>query len=159
MRPRRIKPNSLWTLPIILTVLALLSLSRSGMPALLALGAYVVALGGGFAFGWFSTQHSELNLDPATGTITNKPTPLGTLLTAAVFVARFAVEYLVKGTPGGPPMPHIAPQQAASAIWLANAGLFFVAARMIGRAWHLWIRTRPLLAQLEAHRAAQAPPQ
>jgi hypothetical protein len=152
-KPRRIKPNALWTTPIILTVLALLSLSHSGMPAALSLGAYVIAIAGGFAFGWFSTQHAELSLDPATGTITSKPTPLGTLLTAAVFVARFAVEYLVKGTPGGPPMPHIAPQHAASAIWLANAGLLFVAARMVGRAWHMWIRTRPLVAQLDAHRA------
>jgi hypothetical protein len=156
MRPRRIKPNSLWSFPFVLTVLALLSLSRSGMPALLALGAYVIAVAGGFAFGWYSTQHAELSLDPATGTISSKPTPLGTLLTAAVFVARFAVEYLVKGTPGGP-LPHIAPQHAANAIWLANAGLLFVASRLIGRAWHMWIRTRPLVAQLEAHRAA--PPQ
>ena len=158
LKPRRIKPGGLWTFPVILTLLALLSLSRSGMPALLALGAYTIALAGGFALGWFTAQHVELTLDPETGTIMSKPTPFGSALTAAVFLARFAVEYVVNGTPGGPPGGHVAPQQAASLVWLANAGLLFVAARMIGRAWHMWIRTRPLVAQLEQHKAAQSPP-
>ncbi len=139
----------------ILTILALLSLSKSGMPELLALGAYAVAIAGGLALGWFTTQHVELTLDPKSGTIMSKPTPFGSLLTAGVFAARFGIEYLVNGVPGGEtPGGQVAPHHAAHLLWLANAGLLFVAARMIGRAWHMWIRTRPLVEQLAAHKAA-----
>jgi hypothetical protein len=153
LKPRRIKANGLWTFPIILTILALLSLSKSGMPAPLALGAYVVALVGGLALGWYTTQHIELTLDPKTGTIMSQQTLAGTLLTAGVFALRFAVEYLVEGTPGGAG-GHVSAHHAAGLVWLSNAALLFVAARMLGRAWHLWIRTRPLLEQIEQHKAA-----
>ena len=155
LRPRRVKPNGLWTFPVVLTVLALLSLSHSGVPALLAVAGYATAVVGGFALGWFTAQHVELTLDPASGTVMSKPTPFGSALTALVFIGRFAIEYFVKGTPGGPPGAHIAPEHAANLIWLANAGLLFVAARMIGRAWHMWIRTRPLLAQIAAPKATE----
>lgn len=154
LKPRRIKANSLWTFPIVLTILALLSLSKSGMPAPLAIGAYVVALAGGLALGWYTTQHLELTLDPKTGTIMSQQTTAGTLLTAAVFALRFGVEYLVEGAPGGAGGGHVSAHHAAGLVWLSNAALLFVAARMLGRAWHLWIRTRPLLEQIEQHKAA-----
>jgi len=157
LNPRRIKVNALWTFPVFLTILAVLSLSKSGMPAPLALGAYAIAIAAGFGLGWFTTKHTELTLDPKTGTIMSQQTVWGTLLTASVFVLRFGVEYLVEGVPGGGPSRHLSPHHASGLVWLADAGLLFVAARMIGRAWHLWIRTRPLLEQLKQHRLADSP--
>src|ERR1700761_1497824 len=154
LKPRRIKPNGLWTFPVILTLLALLSLSKSGMPVPLALGAYVLAVVAGLALGWYTTAHLELTLDPKAGTIMSQQTLPGTLLTAAVFALRFGVEYLVEGTPGGAAGGHVTGQHAASLVWISNAALLFVAARMLGRAWHLWIRTRPLLEQIALHKAA-----
>jgi hypothetical protein len=86
----------------------------------------------------------------------SKPTQFGTLLTAAVFIARFAIEYIVNGGPGGAPPTHTI-KHAGTLLWLADAGLLFVAARMLAQAAHMWLRIRPLIAQ---HKAAQisAPP-
>jgi hypothetical protein len=87
----------------------------------------------------------------------SKPTQFGTLLTAAVFIARFAIEFIVNGGPGGAPPTHVI-KHAGTLLWLADAGLFFVAARMLAQAAHMWLRIRPLIAQ---HKAAQisTPPQ
>ena len=112
----------------------------------------------GAALGWFTTQHVELTLDDATGTIMSKPTRFGTYLTAAVFILRFAVEFMVNGGPGGasgpPHMPARVVQHAGTLLWLADAGLLFVAARMLAQSAHMWLRIRPLLAR---HKAAQLP--
>ncbi|HXC55476.1 MAG TPA: hypothetical protein VNU97_09285 [Rhizomicrobium sp.] len=154
MRPTRIKPDRLWIYPGIITLLALAALSRGKLPGLEGIAIFVAAVLGGGALGWFTTQHVELTLDDKTGTIMSQPTPFGTLLTGAVFAARFILEYLVNGGPGGGAPAAL--KHGDLYVWLADAGLLFVAARGLTRAWHMWARTRPLLAQ---HKAAQLPPQ
>jgi hypothetical protein len=151
-RPRRVKPNGLWIYPIVITVLAGLALSRGQAPSLEAYLYFTIALIAGGALGWFTTQHVELTLDDATGTIMSKPTRFGTILTAAVFIARFAIEFVVNGGPGGAPPTHAPLKHAGTLLWLADAGLLFVAARMLAQAAHMWLRIRPLIAQ---HKAAQ----
>jgi hypothetical protein len=151
--PRRIRPGALWIYPLVITLLALSTFSR-GMPHdLLAIAIYGVALVGGAALGWFTTQHVELTLDEKTGTIMSQPTLFGTLLTAAVFAVRFGLEYLVNGGPGqGAPHAHISPERAASLLLFADAAMLFIAGRSLAQAGHMWLRTRPLVAQ---RRAAQ----
>lgn len=155
-KPRRVKANRLWVYPVLITAMAGLVLWRSGAPGVEAVAIYAAAVVLGGALGWFTTQHLELTLDD-NGTIMSKPTPIGTLLTAAVFVARFAAEfYMNGGAPRpGPNPPNLHPTAQGLVLWLTNAGLLFVAARLIAQAWHMWLRTRPLLAQ---HAAAQPPP-
>lgn len=153
-KPRRVKPNGLWIYPIVITVLACLALSQGKAPALEAYVYFAVAIAAGGALGWFTTQHVELTLDQATGTIMSKPTQFGTYLTAAVFVLRFAAEFLVNGGPGGG-APRVNGHQAGTLLWLADAGLLFVAARMLAQSAHMWLRIRPLLAE---HKASQTLP-
>jgi hypothetical protein len=154
-KPRRVKVNSLWRFPIIITVLCVATFAGKPMPGLLSLAMFAVAIPAGAAVGWFSAQHVELTLDSTTGTIMSKPTAFGTALTAAAFVARFAVEYLMKGGIGnGAPSPPFAIHYAPAWVGAADALLLFVAARGLASAWHMWIRTRPLLEQ---HKAAQLP--
>ncbi len=153
-RPRRVKPNGLWIYPLVITVLAGLALGHGQTPTLEACLYFAIAIVAGAALGWFTTQHVELTLDDATGTIMSKPTQFGTILTAAVFVARFAIEFIVDGGPGGAPPMHAPIKHAGTLLWLADAGLLFVAARMLAQAAHMWLRIRPLLAQ---HKAAQIP--
>ena len=141
---RRVKVNALWRFPIIIAALCVTSLANGKMPGLLALAMYAAAVPAGALLGWFTAQHVELTLDETTGTITSKPTPFGTAITAGAFLARFAVDYFVKG--GSPGHPSVV------LVGAANAALLFVAARGLAGAWHMWIRTRPLIAQ---HKAAQ----
>ncbi|MGZ5935959.1 MAG: hypothetical protein ACXWLK_01045 [Rhizomicrobium sp.] len=146
-KPRRVKVNSLWRFPVIITLLALFSLVGSAPPGLLAIVMYVVAAPAGAALGWFSAQHVELTLDDKTGTIMSKPTVFGTALTAGAFVARFLADTLMKSGGGLIPGHH-----AIVIAGAADAALIFVAARGLAGAYHMWIRTRPLMEQ---HKAAQ----
>jgi hypothetical protein len=152
-RPRRVRPNGLWIYPLVICLMAFAALSQSHAPSLLGDGLLVLAFVAGAALGWFTTQHVELTLDEATGTIMSKPTQFGTILTAAVFVARFAVEYIVNGNPNGLPSRHaLEARHAENLLLFANAGLLFVAGRILLQAAHMWLRVRPLVAQ---HKASQ----
>jgi hypothetical protein len=146
-KPRRVKVNSLWRYPAIITLLALFSLAGSAPPGLLAIAMYVFAVPGGAALGWFSAQHVELTLDDKTGTIMSKPTVWGTAMTAGAFVARFLADTWMKSGSGALPGHH-----GIAIAGAADAALIFVAARGLAGAYHMWIRTRPLLEQ---HKAAQ----
>jgi len=152
-KPRRVKVNSLWRYPIIITVLCVSTLLGKPFPGLLPLAMFAAAVPAGAAVGWFGAQHVELTLDSVTGTIMSKPTTFGTLLTAGAFIVRFAVEYVMKGGLGSAsPSPLLAVHHATTWVGAADALLLFVAARGLAGAWHMWIRTRPLLEQ---HKAAQ----
>jgi hypothetical protein len=146
-KPRRVKVNSLWRYPAIITLLALFSLAGSAPPGLLGIAMYVVAVPAGAALGWFSAQHVELTLDDKTGTISSKPTVWGTAMTAGAFVARYLADTWMKSGSGALPGHH-----GIAIAGAADAALIFVAARGLASAYHMWIRTRPLLEQ---HKAAQ----
>jgi hypothetical protein len=155
IRPQRVKVNRLWLFPAILTFLAVTSLSHSGFPPFIAILAYAGAFAAGAAVGWTGTQHVELTLDDKTGTIMSKPTPMGTAVTAAVFLARFGLDTLTGAKPGPGGLSGwkaYAVAHGASIALITNASLLFVCGRAIGRAAHMYIRTQPLLEQ---HRAAQ----
>ena len=42
------------------------------------------------------------------------------------------------------------PTQIGTLLWIADAGLIFVAARVMAQAAHMWLRIRPLLAEHKA---------
>jgi hypothetical protein len=152
-KPRRVKVATLWRFPVLISILALLTLANSAAPGLLTVAMYTAGLVAGSAVGWFSAQHVELTLDSNTGTIMSKPTALGTAMTAGAFVARFAVDYVMKGgLDGDARTPAFAMHHATSIVGFTDALLLFVAARSLFGAWHMWIRTRPLIEQ---HKAAQ----
>src|ERR1044071_10391051 len=62
-KPRRVKVATLWRFPILISLLALVTLTGSTVPGILTLAMYVAGLGAGTAVGWFSAQHVELTLD------------------------------------------------------------------------------------------------
>jgi len=152
-KPRRVKVATLWRFPILISLLALVTLAGSTVPGILTLAMYVAGLGAGTAVGWFSAQHVELTLDSKTGTIMSKPTVFGTMMTAGAFIVRFAVDYVMKGgLDGDARTPAFAMHHATSIVRFTDALLLFVAARSLAGAWHMWIRTRPMIEQ---HKAAQ----
>ena len=152
-KPQRVKPGRLWIYPGIITLLALSAIWRGKPPSLLEIAVYAAALAAGGVLGWFTTQHVELTLDDETGTVMSQPTWFGTAMTATVFAARFALEFLTTGGDGGG-LKAMAQQHGASLVLIANAGLLFVAARGLSRAWHMVARINPLLEQ---HKAKNLP--
>jgi hypothetical protein len=150
LRPRRIKPYRLWTFPAIITFLALATIWRGKVPGVEALAIFAVAAASGAALGWFTAQHVELTLDPKTQTIMSKPTMFGTAVTAAVFAVRALADYWHGGHGGLSSMLPANIVHSELFLWLTDAGLLFVAARGLTGASHMWIRTRPLLAQQPA---------
>ncbi|MBL6852207.1 MAG: hypothetical protein ISS15_17240 [Alphaproteobacteria bacterium] len=160
LKPRRVKVNSLWRTPIIYGVLAFLTLSRSHAPSLVALSSYALATVAGGALGWFTAQHAELTLDKENGTIMSQPTRIGTAITAAAFILKFAIDFYMNGAPGnGAPNLHpFAIRHAAGINVFGNALLLLAVARTFGNTAHMWIRTRPLVELLAKHRANSTPP-
>jgi len=154
MKPQRIKPDRLWIFPGIITILALTTIWRGQVPGFGELAIYIAAALVGGVMGWFTTRHIELTLDEKTGTVMSQPTFFATATTAAVFLARFALDYF-SGAHSGGAMKAMAVQHGASLALITNAGLLFVAARGLSRAWHMVIRIHPLLEQ---HKASQLPP-
>jgi hypothetical protein len=146
-KPRRVKVNSLFRFPVIVTVMALLALYGQAPKNILAIAMYVAAVPSGAMLGWFSARHVELTLDDKTGTIMSQPSFWGTAMTAGAFVARSLADYVMKGAGGTLPVHH-----AITIAGATDAALLFVAARGLASAYHMWVRTRPLLEQ---HRAAK----
>jgi hypothetical protein len=155
LKPRRIKPDRLWTFPAIITLLALATIWRGKVPGAEALAIFAAAMAAGAVLGWFTAQHVELTLDPKTQTIMSKPTPFGTAITAAVFAVRALADYWHGGHGGLSSMLPATIVHSELFLWLTDASLLFVAARGMTRAWHMWVRTRPLLAP----QPATAPPE
>ena len=146
-KPRRVKLNSLFRFPAIIAVMAALALYGHAPKNLLAIAMYFVAVPAGVVLGWFSARHVELTLDDKTGTIMSQPTFWGTAMTAGAFVDRSLADYAMKGAGGLIPGHHEMTISGAT-----DAALLFVAARGLASAYHMWVRTRPILEQ---HRAAQ----
>src|ERR1043165_103157 len=131
-KPRGGKVATLWRFPILISLLALVTLAGSTVPGILTLAMYVAGLGAGTAVGWFSAQHVELTLDSKTGTIMSKPTVFGTMMTAGAFIVRFAVDYVMKGgLDGDARTPAFAMHHATSIVGFTDALLLFVAARSL----------------------------
>jgi energy-coupling factor transporter transmembrane protein EcfT len=139
-RQSRVRPGALFVYPLIICLLIAATFVHQKMPTPEMMAVLAVAALVGLGLGWFTTAQLQLSVDAKSGTILSKPTPIGTAITAAVFALRFAVDYMMRADAGG------AHAHDPLLLAAANAGLMFVAGRLIGRAVHLWIRTRPLLA-------------
>ena len=140
-RQSRVRPGALFIYPLVICLLIAASFLHQKMPTPQVMTVLAAAALCGLALGWITTAHLQLSVDPKSGTILSKPTPIGTAITAAVFALRFAVDYMMHADAGG------AHAHDPLLLAIANAGLMFVAGRLIGRSVHLWIRTRPLLAE------------
>jgi hypothetical protein len=152
--PRKVKPIRLFITPALLGAVALLTLSRTGLPSLLWAAIDIVAAVLGAGVGYLSARHREFALDTDTGEIMGRATPLGTIIFAALFAVRFGLKLVFPQLNGGQayttPGAHLHP--AASAIGWADAGLVFSTALLLSMAATTWLRTRHLMAEQRARK-------
>ncbi len=150
MSTRKVRVNLMWIRPAVLLVLAGVTLAASPMPGPIALAAFVAAAVVGAGFGYLRARHLELSVDPATGTVTSKSTPIGTILIVGLVVLRLGLKYAFPEM-GAQPGGHLAAQ---AVVWTEGA-LIFSVAMVAAQAVMTWQRTQPLLAE---HAARSLPP-
>jgi hypothetical protein len=128
------------------TALATSPLPNLTGSALLALAAVV-----GIGVGYFLARHQAFTLDPATGVITSKTSPLGVVLFVGLFAARYVFRMLMTG---GQAPGKLAAHSTQIALY-TDVGLLFLLGMVCAQAWEIWRRVKPLLAEHAARRTAE----
>ena len=149
--PKRVKASRLYVLPSLLAIGVGFTLAQSGFPPVVWLLGYVLAavLGGGV--GYLTARHREFTLDPETGEISSRATPIGTIIFAILFAARFGLKMLFPELNGsGFSAPAASGHPAQHLIGWTDAGLIFSTAMVMGTAATTWLRTRPLVASRQS---------
>jgi hypothetical protein len=147
--PRNVSPSRMFIIPLIFGVGTVATIAYSPVPGLFWIVGYAVALALGAGVGFLTTHHQEFAVDPETGKLTARATPIGTILVLGLFAARYAVKFIA---------PHADPQThhpSADVLAWTDAGLIFATAMIAARAVTTWVHTKPLL---DAHKAANLPP-
>lgn len=166
-KPSKVKTNRLFVLPVIVIIATVATLSSAPLPRpwLLWIPIDVTALIAGLVVGFLSAHHQAFSLDYDTGTITSKATPLGTILVAVLFAARFGLKFILPGVNGSPfsaasympdsPIPSAPHSGPASIMGWTDAGIIFSAAMLFARAFTTWLRAQPLIAAHKDHVATK----
>src|ERR1051325_9572029 len=149
-KPRKVKPNRLFVLPVVLTLAVIFTLTETSAPGSLWIAIYLVAACMGAGVGYLNGRHRDFTLDAENGEIMSRATPIGTIIFGALFAVRFGLKLVFPqlnggGTPYGPPPPNLHP--AASVIGWTDAGLVFSTALLLATAATTWWRTRHLIAE------------
>lgn len=134
-QPQRVKMARLWILPAILVVAMVLSMANEPVPGMLAVGAFLVAAAAGAALGWFRVHTLEFSIDPETGAISTKSTPVGAFLLVGLLGFRYALKYVLH-------------EQGVSGVNLVrwtDGAMIFTVSMLIAQSTHTWVRARKLL--------------
>jgi hypothetical protein len=147
-KPQRIRPGRLWIQPGYLGIGTLAALSSAHDPGVLGILLFMVGAAAGIGAGYMRALHQEFSIDPETGNVMAKGTPIAALLFIGVFVARFGLSYLMKQGAN-------VPAHSGQFLVYADAMLIFAFAMSAASAWEIWRRTRPLIAE---HKSSNGPP-
>jgi hypothetical protein len=138
---RPLKPNRLWVRPAMLAVFALLAFIHPASITPLSLAIFVLCATAGIGLGYLSARHQQLTLDPATGAITSKMSPVGMALFLAIFASRYIVRLVVEG--GQPPQAFQHP--SSGVLTYTDAALLFALGLVAAQSWEIWRRARALM--------------
>ena len=152
MKGRPVKPSRLWIRPVLIAVFMAVALATSPLPNPIGLALFALAAAIGVGLGYLLARHQAFTLDPATGIITSKTSPFGVIL----FVALFAVRYVLRMVLNGGQVPDKLAAHSAQIALYTDVGLLFLLGLVCAQAWEIWRRTRPLVAEHAARIAAES---
>lgn len=138
LRERKVRTTRMWLYPAILGAAALYTMAHEPMPGIAAIAGFIAAGILGAGLGYLRARHQQFTLDPATGEISSKATPIGTILIGGFFVARFGLEFFTHARD----VPHALGLQRAT-----DAGLIFSFALMVVQRWEILQRAKALRAE------------
>jgi len=159
-RPRKVRIASLWVAPLIALIGTGTTLVMTPAPPLFWIVGFAVAAALGGTVGFLTSHHQEFSIDYETGTITSRATPIGLILFAGLFAARYGLKFAFPQLNGGgyaygAPMAH----PSADVLAWTDAGLIFSTVMLLARAATTYLRTRPLIEAHKAHKAPAEPPE
>jgi hypothetical protein len=138
--PQRIRPGRLWIQPLYLGVAMALVLSSAPMPGLWAILLFAAAAAAGIGVGYLRALHQEFSVDPETGYVMAKGTPVAAILFIGLFVVRYGLDYMIKGGAR-------VPAHSAQLLLYTDTMMFFAFAMAAASAWEIWRRTRSLAGE------------
>lgn len=147
---QRIRPSRLWIGPVYIAAAMALVLWTSPAPGMWGVALFVLAAAAGGGIGYLRALHQEFSIDPETGNVMSKASPVATILFVGLFVVRYALNYWMRGGAA----PDALQARSAELMLYTDTMLFFAFAMVSVSAWEIWRRTRPLVVE---HRAAQPP--
>jgi hypothetical protein len=148
---RPLKPNRLWIRPAVLVVIVGLMLLHPAPITLRNVAIVGGALAVGVGLGYFLASHQHLTIDPATGAITSKLSPVGVLLFLALIAVRYAVRF---ATVGDGETGHLSGPQLDAMLVYTDAALFFALGLVSAQSWEIWRRAKALLTEAGAGKAS-----
>lgn len=140
-RGRRLRLEWMWVMPLIITLICGGVLWRglsTGMEVGPVAGlAFAASLIAGGAVGWWRGSLMTITIDPATESLTSQASPIGLLLIAGVFLARYALRLWLDANPG---------VLGVSGYIISDAFLLFAAGLVVTQRVEMWLRARRQLA-------------
>lgn len=136
LRSRRIKAETLWVFPVLLVLIAGVTIAQS--PPRDAIGIVVlvlVAIAGAVA-GWYRGKFTIITLDETTGVLTGKGSVVGLMLILLLYVGRYAVVAWARSHP----------DHSGTAVLAADAAMVLGFATLIVSRLEMWLRCRRLMA-------------
>jgi hypothetical protein len=136
LRANRIRVQTLWIFPVVLLLIAGLSIGQS--PPRDALGIAILAAGvvAGAVAGWYRGKFTHITLDAETGMLTGKGSVIGLVLILALFIARYAVKSWTQTHP----------DHSGIAVAIADAAMAMGFVTLIVARLEMWLRCRKLMA-------------
>ena len=94
MRPRRLRPVSLWIGPVLILAGVAAVMGTQPAPSATHIAGLTAALAFGSALGWARAKLVRVDFEPETGMVTQRGTPFGLLLLIGLIALRSGVRFL-----------------------------------------------------------------
>jgi hypothetical protein len=140
-------------MPVLLLAAGAFLFASAGVPAPMVIGELAAALAAGAIAGWYRGRLTHITIDPETHDLTSRTSPVGVVLIAVLFAARYGVRLAFPDAGYGHPGSL---QSQASAI--TDALTLFGIGAMVVQRLEMWLRCRRLLAEAQAARSGPPAP-
>jgi amino acid transporter len=138
LRERRVRVKTLWLVPALFAVVTLYALAAAPPPSMIWVAGLVAACAAGAVLGWLRGRHTHLALDPATGQLTSRATPLAVILFAFIFLARTSLRMALMSNP-------VAAAASDHRIPLVtDLFLVFALGMVAAQRWEIWRKARAI---------------
>ena len=149
-RPRRLKIESLWLVPVIYLVFLALALYAAPPPlTLMSLAILAGALLIGAAIGWQRGRFTRIDIHPETHDLTSRASPIGLIFIFAIILVRYAARDFLAGNASSLHLPVIA---------VADGFVVLVVAMLSVQRLEVWMRASKILAEARDAKGPPAPP-
>lgn len=143
-RGRPVKPNRLWIRPTVLGLFLGLAFLHPAAITPLSIAIVLVAALAGVVLGYILACHQKLTIDPVSGAITSKMSPVGMVVFLGLIAVRYGVRMMVSG--GEADVPGQAPSEAI--LLYTDAALVFAFGLVAAQAWEIWRRAKALIVEI-----------